>query len=157
MGRTLLTATLQVQKFERDRKRFTHAPRKLDREAFAELCAFAHFRAVPIAHAASPYMFEMIILTMLVGLVRRVETLEQQGIMQFYAASPTNDESAPLFQPTLLTVTAAVRQRLAKQKHELYTFARALRKQDQQALPRSARPDTNRQCPCARERERALG
>jgi hypothetical protein len=134
MGRTLLTATLQVQKFENDWKRFTLAPRKLDREAFAELCAFAHFRAAPIAHAASPYMFEMILLTMLVGLVRRVETLEQQGIMQFYAEPATSAESAPPFQPALLTIMTAVRQRLAKQNHELYTFARALRRRDQQAL-----------------------
>lgn len=134
MGRTLLTATLQVHKFERDWKRFARAPRKTDREAFAELCAFAHFRAAAIAHAASPYMFEMILLTMLIGLARRAETLEQQGILQFYTEPEAGMDSAPLFQPTLLTVMAAVRQRLTGQKHELYTFARALRRQDQQAL-----------------------
>ena len=71
MGRTLLTATLQVYKFEQDWKMFARAPRKVDREAFSELCAFAHFYAAAIAHAASPYGFEMILLTMLVGTARR--------------------------------------------------------------------------------------
>lgn len=134
MGRTLLTATLRVQKFEQDWKIFARAPRQPDREAFAELCAFAHFHAAPLAHAASPYFFEMILLTMLIGLVQRAETLERQDVMRFYAPSPTTPAALSLFQTNIIALMASLRQRLSTQQQELYTFARALRRQDQQIL-----------------------
>ncbi len=134
MGRTLPTATMRVQQFERDWKIFTRAPRKVDREAFAELVAFAHFHAAPLAHAASPFIFEMILLTMLVGLVRRADTLEAQGVMQFYTQSTQVLESTPTFQTQIRAMMLALRQRLASQRRELYIFARALRKEDQNAL-----------------------
>lgn len=134
MGRTLLTATLQVYKFEQDWKMFARAPRKVDREAFSELCAFAHFYAAAIAHAASPYGFEMILLTMLVGLARRGETLQVRGILSLAAQSAAEPEGAISFQNNMLLVMTALRQRLAGQNHELYTFARALRREDQKIL-----------------------
>lgn len=134
MGRTLLTATLQVYKFEQDWKMFARAPRKVDREAFSELCAFAHFYAAAIAHAASPYGFEMILLTMLVGLARRGETLQARGILPLYTQTAADAEGAISFQKSMLLVMVEVRQRLARQNHELYTFARALRREDQKVL-----------------------
>jgi hypothetical protein len=134
MGRNQPTSTRRVYQFERDWKKFARAPRKVDREAFAELIAFAHFHAAPIAHAASPYIFEMILLTMIVGLVQRAETLQSQDILQFYVPLTHNSVSIPLLQTTLRTIMMALRQRLAGQKHEVYTFARALRQEDQKAL-----------------------
>jgi hypothetical protein len=134
MGRTLATATQRVYEFEREWKMFARAPRRIDREAFAELCAFAHFYASAIAHATSPCTFEMILLTMLVGLVRRAEILDEDGIMQFYGQSASVLESIPLFQTNMLAIMLELRQRLATQGQELYTFARALRRKDQKVL-----------------------
>lgn len=134
MGRTLLTATLQVYKFEQDWKMFAAAPRKVDREAFAELCAFAHFHAAPMAHAASPYGFEMILLTMLVGLTRRAEPLQTQGILPLYAQTMNEPEGALDFQASIRIIMTELRQRLHKQRRELYVFARALRQEDQKVL-----------------------
>lgn len=134
MGRTLLTATLRVQQFERDWKIFGQAPRKVDREAFAELCAFAHFHAAAIAHAASPCTFEMILLTMLLGLVQRAEILSSQKVMQFYDQPGQRPEITPPFQTNVQAIMLELRQRLAAQKQELFTFARALRRQDQKNL-----------------------
>lgn len=134
MGRTLPTATMQVYQFESEWSKFLRAPRAVDREAFAELVAFAHFHAAPLAHAASPYGFEMILLTMLVGLVGRAEALERNGVMQFYAPFTQAAETAPSFQTQMRAIMLELRQRLAKQGHELFTFARALRHQDQKAL-----------------------
>lgn len=138
MGRTRPTLTQRVYEFERDWSKFAHAPRKVDREAFAELCAFAHFHAAPMAHSASPFIFEMILLTMVVGLVARAEELERRGVMQFY--TPVSGMQAAIFaaengfQKNVLTIMTVLRQRLATQRTELYTFARALRHQDQQTL-----------------------
>lgn len=134
MGRTVPTATLRVYQFESAWKKFARAPRTVDREAFAELVAFAHYHAAAIAHAASPYPFEMILLAMLVGLVQRVETLEAQGIMEFSSDVPQVSDLTTSIQTTLRVVMTALRQRLWKQQHELYTFAWALRKEDQTAL-----------------------
>jgi hypothetical protein len=134
MGRTLPTATMRVYQFEGTWKQLARAPRKVDREAFAELVAFAHFHAASIAHAASPYVFEIIVLTMLVGLVRRAETLKAAGVLQFYDPPNPDPESIPLFQTTVRAVMLELRQRLASQKRELYVLARALRAEDQRAL-----------------------
>lgn len=134
MGRTQPTATMRVYEFESHWKRFALAPRKVDREAFAELVALAHFHAAPVAHAASPYVFEMILLTMLVGLMQRAQALDARGVMRFYVPSPQNAASPPLFQTTMRIIMLALRQRLAKQKHEIFTFARALRREEQNAL-----------------------
>lgn len=134
MGRTLPTATMRVYQFEHDWKNLARAPRAADREAFAELVAFAHFHAAPLAHAASPYGFEMIVLTMLVGLVRRAEALDARGVLRFYAEPSASAGSASSFQTHLRAVMFAVRQRLAPQGHELSTFGRALRREDQHVL-----------------------
>lgn len=134
MGRTLPTATMQVYQFESEWQKFLRAPRAVDREAFAELVAFAHFHAAPLAHAASPYGFEMILLTMLVGLVGRAEALEQKGVMQFYVPFTKAPDASLSFQNRMRAIMLELRQRLAKQGHELFTFARALRHQDQKAL-----------------------
>jgi len=123
MGRTNPTATMQVYQFERDWVRLVRAPQKVTREAFRELVAFAHFHAAPRAHAASPYTFELILLSMLVGVVRRAESLEAQGIALSVDAKSS-----------VLAVMTVLRQRLGQQKRELYHFARALREEDQIAL-----------------------
>jgi len=134
MGRTLLTATLRVQQFERDWKIFSRAPRKVDREAFGELCAFAHFHAAAIAHSASPFTFEMILLTMLLGLVQRAEALERQGVMRLYDSPASGPAMVNSFQTNTEAIMLELRQRLAAQGNELYSFARALRVQDQKTL-----------------------
>lgn len=132
MGRTLPTGTMQVYAFEREWQQFARAPRKADRqadcEAFGALVALAHFHAAAIAHAGSPYAFEMIVLAMLVGLVRRIENLHLT-----LDPAPDDLQSGEL-ESELGAVMDVVRQRLATQKRELYTFARALRTEDQRAL-----------------------
>jgi len=83
MGRTLPTATMQVYQFESEWKEFAKAPHTVDREAFVELTAMAHYHAAAIAHAGSPYAFEMILLAMLVGVVKRMEALERSDTVVF--------------------------------------------------------------------------
>lgn len=150
MGRTLLTATLRVHQFEGEWKIFARAPRSADREAFAELCAFAHFHAAAMAHAASPYNFEMILLTMLVGLAHRAEILQGLGILRFYNSSTEVQEPESLFQTEMRGIMLELRQRLTAQGHELWTFARALRREDQHALRallNATQADTTRTLP----------
>jgi hypothetical protein len=130
MGRFLPTATMQVYQFEQEWVQFCQAPRKVTREAFGELVAMAHFQAAAIAHAGSPYTFEMILLAMLVGIVRRVEKLTAQEPTLFSRATA---EHARL-QTNLCVIMNVLRQRLLKQKRELFSFARALRQEDQSAL-----------------------
>lgn len=134
MGRTVPTGTMQVYRFERDWCALARAPRRVDREAFAELVAFAHFHAAALAHAASPYEFEMILLTMLVGLVRRAETLRARGILPADARVGGEDDTVSALQAQLRGVMQALRMRLASRRHELVTFGRALRQEDQDAL-----------------------
>jgi hypothetical protein len=118
---------MQVYQFEREWHQFWHAPRRVKREAFAELVAIAHFHAAAMAHAGSTHVFEMILLVMLVGLVRRAETLQAQGVPVFPGASP----DAPPLQETLRAIMHVLRQRLSKQNSELYLLARAMRTEDQ--------------------------
>ena len=126
MGRFHPTATMQVYQFEATWRQFSKSPRAVTREAFSELVAIAHFHAAAIAHAASSHVFEMIALAMLVGLVRRAEGLQQRGVLL--------QENMASLQTALKMVMRILRMRLAKQNHELYTFARALRAEDQNTL-----------------------
>jgi len=126
MGRTNPTETMKVYQFEKTWSRFARAPRKATREAFRELAAFAHHRAAPRAHAGSPYGFEMIVLSMLVGVVRRAEALEAQGI-------PLSVDA----KTSVLAMMSVLRQRLWKQKGEVYTFARALLSEEDERASRA--------------------
>lgn len=134
MGRFLPTATMQVYQFEQDWYQFWRAPRQVQREAFAELVAFAHYHAAALAHAASPYTFEMILLTMLIGLVRRAEALDAQGVLHRYDDSSARTDDTPPLQTTLRVIASVLRGRLFNQKQELVRLARALRAEDQQIL-----------------------
>ena len=55
---------------------FARALRKQDRDALKELWAMAHYQSAPMANAAAPDPFEAILLSMLIGLVRRIQHLE---------------------------------------------------------------------------------
>lgn len=76
MGRTIATSTQLVYEFERKWTPFVRALRKQDQEAFAELVALAHYHAAAISCAKASNPFEVFMLAMLVGLVRRVQQLE---------------------------------------------------------------------------------
>jgi hypothetical protein len=133
MGRFRATSTMQVYAFEGEWKQFSKAPHKATREAFGELVAMAHFQAAALAHAASTHVFEMILLTMVMGTLRRAEELEMQGVLSEATNTTASGDTLPL-QTNLWAVMHVLRQRLSEQKHELYTFARALRRQDQRTL-----------------------
>lgn len=127
MGRFRPTATMQVYAFEQTWSCFAKSPHKATHEAFGALIAMAHYHAAAIAHAGSSHVFELIVLSMLVGVVRRAEVLQEQGIL-------SQAEEGDALQADLRRVMHELRQRLAKQNHELYTLARALRTEDQHVL-----------------------
>lgn len=76
MGRTLPTQ-VQSQQDEREAwKDFRRALRKEDQEAFDALWRWARYHAAPISMARVPVPLFGILMAMLVGLARRVLTLE---------------------------------------------------------------------------------
>ncbi len=77
MGRTLPTATQLIQEFETEWQPYGRALRQEDRELLAELFAMVRLQSAAIAYASSPEPFQLIVLAMLGGLLKRVAHLER--------------------------------------------------------------------------------
>ncbi len=76
MGRTLPTSTILIQQFEEEWKPYARALRKEDREILGELYAMVRLQSAAIAYAAPPEPFQAFLLTMLIGVTKRVAELE---------------------------------------------------------------------------------
>jgi hypothetical protein len=76
MGRTIVPPRQLLEQKEAEWDTFMRALRKEDQDALKELWAMAHHQSAPMANAAAPDPFEAILLSMLIGLMRRVRHLE---------------------------------------------------------------------------------
>lgn len=76
MGHTLPTATQLIREFEQECARWIHALRREDQELARELLAMVYFQSAPIAYAASPEPFQLFVLAMNVGILKRVVAFE---------------------------------------------------------------------------------
>ncbi len=77
MGRTLLTSTQLIQEFEATWRAYARALRKEDREILWQLFAMVRQQSAPIAFAARPDPFQVFMLAMLGGVLKRLVHLEQ--------------------------------------------------------------------------------
>lgn len=78
MGRTLPTQIWLLRQAEEEWKNFRRALRKEDQEAFDMVWSYARRHSVPASMAARTLPFEAHCLSMLVGIQRRLDELEQQ-------------------------------------------------------------------------------
>lgn len=131
MGRTHPTITLRVRQFEQRWEHLARAPRRVDRAAFAELCAFAHYHAAAISYGATLYLFETMLVAMLIGITRRVQTVQETaGVPD---KTSTDQACLSLYQ-TCGAIFILLRQRVPNAEREWRSFARALRREDREAL-----------------------
>ncbi len=77
MGRTLPTSTQLIQEFEATWHTYARALRKEDREMLWQLFAMIRQQSAPIAYAARPEPFQVFMLAMLGGILKRLVRLEQ--------------------------------------------------------------------------------
>ncbi len=77
MGRTLPTSTQLIQEFEATWHAYARALRKEDREMLLQLFAMVRQQSAPIAYAARPEPFQVFVLAMLGGILKRLVRLEQ--------------------------------------------------------------------------------
>jgi hypothetical protein len=88
MGRTLPTSTQLIHEFEETWKPYARALRQEDRQVLLELFAMVRLQSAPIAYASHPDPFQVFVLAMLGGVLKRLIRLEQHlGEPQDWQAS----------------------------------------------------------------------
>ncbi|MBI5031211.1 MAG: hypothetical protein HZB51_11845 [Chloroflexi bacterium] len=78
MGRTLQTSTQLIREFEATWQPYLRALRKEDREVVLQLLAMIQAQSAPIAYASHDEPFQLFVLAMLGGVLKRLNTLEQK-------------------------------------------------------------------------------
>ena len=78
MGRTLQTSTQLIREFEAAWQPYLRALRKEDREILLQLLAMIQAQSAPIAYAAHDEPFQLFVLAMLGGVLKRLNSLEQK-------------------------------------------------------------------------------
>lgn len=77
MGRTLPTATQLIHEFERTWQPYARALRQEDRDVLLELFAMVRHQSAPIAFASHPDPFQVFMLAMLGGILKRLAQIER--------------------------------------------------------------------------------
>ena len=77
MGRTLPTSVQSLRAELEGWKHYRRALRKEDQEAFDELWRFALYHAAPAAMASRPMPMESALMSMLVGLQKKIREIEK--------------------------------------------------------------------------------
>ena len=77
MGRTLPTSTQLIQEFEETWQAYARALRKEDREVLFELFAMVRLQSAAVAYASRADPFQVFMLAMLGGILKRLVHLEK--------------------------------------------------------------------------------
>lgn len=78
MGRTLPTATMQIQQEEASWSKFRRALRKEDQDIFDALFRSAKIQLPAVSYEARPIVFESVMMAMLIAFQRRLNDVEQE-------------------------------------------------------------------------------
>ena len=89
MGRTLPTSTQLIHEFEETWRPYARALRKEDRDMLLELFAMVRQQSAPIAYASHPDPFQVFMLAMLGGILKRLVHLERLLAEQHIDIEPT--------------------------------------------------------------------
>jgi hypothetical protein len=120
----LKTSTQLIQEFEHQLKPFARGQlNRAERDLLDQLLAMVYFQSAPIAFAASPQPFQAFLLSMLIGIVKRLTPLESAGM----GASQPETETQQL-------VSEGAAQFMQEFEAAWYRFAKALRLEDRQRL-----------------------
>lgn len=84
MGRTLPTSTQLIHEFEDTWRPYARALRKEDREVLLELFAMIRLQSAPIAYASRRDPFQVFVLAMLGGILKRLIRLEHKLVAQSF-------------------------------------------------------------------------